>query len=90
LVGLSLIWSTIGYNFSLLRCRIPGIALKIATPITQVFYTNSEQETVQLTKSDDAPQSGKKTSEPNFEDLITVIDKVVFVIFTIAICLVHI
>jgi len=59
----------------------------MTTPITQIFYTNSEHE---LAKADDSPQSGKKASEPNFEDLITVIDKVVFIIFTIAISLVHI
>ncbi len=45
------------------------------TPVTQVLYTNSEHETIELTQTEDKEQ--KKTSEPTSEHLITVIDRIV-------------
>ncbi len=89
LIGLSLIWATIGYNLSSLRCQIPKGVMKIAKPMIQVLYSNGEHESVQLTQSDDAMQT-VKTSDPTFEKLVIVIDKVVFVVYSIALCLVHI
>jgi hypothetical protein len=63
--------------------------MKIAKPMIQVLYSNGEHESVQLTQSDDAMQT-VKTSDPTFEKLVIVIDKVVFVVYSIALCLVHI
>ena len=87
LIGLSLIWSTIVYNLSLMKCQIPLFAKKFV-PMIYVLYKNSEHESIGLTQSEDTNE--KKITEPTFESLITVLDKMVFVLFTIAICLVHI
>jgi hypothetical protein len=54
-----------------------------------VLYSNGEHESVQLTQSDDAMQT-VKTKDPTFEKLVIVIDKVVFFVYLIALCLVHI
>jgi hypothetical protein len=64
--------------------------MKIAKPMIQVLYSNGEHESIHLTQSDDAMQTVKKTSDPTFEKLVIVIDKVVFVVYLIALCLVHI
>jgi hypothetical protein len=87
-----MIWSTIGYNLSLLKSQIPVFAQKFVTPMAQILYTNSEQETIELTseQTEDKEKSRKKTSEPTYEHFITVVDKVVFFVYLISICLIHI
>ncbi len=69
-----------------MRCQISVVA----KPMIQLLYSYGEHENVQLTQSDDAMQTVKKTSDPTFEKLVFVIDKVVFVVYLIALCLVHI
>lgn len=90
-IGISLIWTTIGVNVSVLKFQPPLIAVKLIAPLAQLIGQNKIQETVGLTTNEDVLSNEKQSlSKPTAELVTLAIDKIVFVIFLLAVSLFHV